>query len=796
MRSSWLLAIALAGPAGGCAAPSPLASREADGPLAEPGGSVRDAQVPAPPAVWVADPKDPGPSLPPAGRSLFDFVVMREVEGRKVSDLPFPLEALIRRIQDRLDPSVSSPPLKMVLIPRGRSLQRDAARPDFFRFPRAVLAADGEPRSVSGRSGALLKDRLYLGYQEKANLVEVISYNEAAGRFEFEVVRDYRPGGHARLVYADRALCVSCHQNAGPVFARPLWDETNANTGIAALLAAERRDFYGFPLEPGVDVPYLIDNATDRANLFSAWQLLWREGCGGMDPDAVRCRADLLSFALQYRLSGGQGFDMRSPAYGERFLPALARRARARWPGGWRVPSADLPNRNPMFGVSSQRTSLGPGGLGPPEAPGATARAQLAELVRRSDVPSQFEPLLPRAPLAVWPPPGTDDAGSGRAVAGLSEFFAASDIRRLDDHLARSGPVPGAVRKSWVAECTFEESARDGEPRRVSFACRGPETPPKMADGVFALEGRVYADGGRIRRGSIDRVALDGVEEMPELEVTSGALKNTGREVEAELRVVQATSRLHARRTTGEVLETLVFAWRQEPANPPIVRGASTPTTGRGLLRTADDFARVRSAIDVLARRTSSGETDALGEKPFRRASILEALEAELGLPPLTWCCEDATGMPPPIPDTHPRDGAGSPPSAGPPPRYQTFLRYCGRCHETADRFPPNFLHGRPGEVEAKIAQCAERIYFRLEMWGQEGMKRPKTPMPPENALRRLAVSREEWPGHPDLRTLRDYAGDILQSQSGLSPDLASLESRGYDNLRECLPGPRVGLRE
>jgi hypothetical protein len=381
-------------------------------------------------------------------------------------------------------------------------------------------------------------------------------------------------------------------------------------------------------------------------------------------------------------------------------------------------------------------------------------------------------------------------------VAGLSALFAASDARRLDDHLVRSGPAPGAVRRSWAAECTFEESARGGEPRRVSFACREPKTPPRTADGVFALAGRVYADGGRIRRGSIDRVALDGVEEMPELEVTSGTLRSGGREVEAELRIVQATSRLHARRTTGEVLETLVLAWKRELANPPVVGAASTPRTGRALLRTVDDFARVRSAIDVLARRTLAGETDALGEKPFRRAGILEALEAELGLPPLTWCCENATGMPPPIADLHPRDEAGSPPSAGPAPRYQTFLRYCGRCHDTADRFPPNFLHGRPGEVEAKLAQCAERIYFRLEMWGQEGTKRPKTPMPPENALRRLALSREKWPAHPDLRALRDYAGDILRSQSGLSPSLASLENRGYDNLRECLRVPRIGLGE
>jgi len=148
--------------------------------------------------------------------------------------------------------------------------------------------------------------------------------------------------------------------------------------------------------------------------------------------------------------------------------------------------------------------------------------------------------------------------------------------------------------------------------------------------------------------------------------------------------------------------------------------------------------------------------------------------------------------LPPPAPDTHPRDQAGSPASVDSPPRYHVFVRYCGRCHETADRFPPNFLHGTPAEVEANLTQCAERIYFRLGMWGKEPPTRPKTPMPPENALQDLAVSRDEWPGHADLHTLRDYAGDILRSESRTLPTLDTLQARGYGKLRPCLPDPRV----
>ena len=59
-------------------------------------------------------------------------------------------------------------------------------------------------------AGMLLADRLYLGYQEKAATIEVISYNETAARFEYQVVRDYREGGAAEVYYADRATCIAC----------------------------------------------------------------------------------------------------------------------------------------------------------------------------------------------------------------------------------------------------------------------------------------------------------------------------------------------------------------------------------------------------------------------------------------------------------------------------------------------------------------------------------------------------------------------------------------------------------
>jgi hypothetical protein len=100
----------------------------------------------------------------------------------------------------------------------------------------------------------------------------------------------------------------------------------------AATLLASGRSFYGIPVDRGIDVPYAIDNASERANGFALTQKLWREGCGGRSA-AGRCRAGLFAAALRHALSGGQTWtpDARFPQAVDKPLREQARR---RWPGG------------------------------------------------------------------------------------------------------------------------------------------------------------------------------------------------------------------------------------------------------------------------------------------------------------------------------------------------------------------------------------------------------------------------------------------------------------------------------
>ena len=162
---------------------------------------------------------DSGTNLPAIGRSLFDEILV----GESARDLhvPFPFPKLLAELNARAGCAADDEPCyRAVLIPLGRSLQRTAAAPEFFRYPRMVIAFNGESKRSHKNVFPLLKDRLYLGYQEKVNIIEVISYNEEAGRFEFQLVKNYRDNAKPQVFYANRSVCASCHQNQAPIFSR------------------------------------------------------------------------------------------------------------------------------------------------------------------------------------------------------------------------------------------------------------------------------------------------------------------------------------------------------------------------------------------------------------------------------------------------------------------------------------------------------------------------------------------------------------------------------------------------
>ena len=278
----------------------------------------------------------------------------RPAPGGAVYDVPFPFEQLLERLEWAAGAgSMPRSPLDATLIPLGRSLQREAAAPDYFGSPRIVVGVTGEPATGHGALGLRLKGRLFLGYQPRARVLEVISYNAAANRFEFQLVHDYGPGGEPRVRYARRALCTSCHQNAGPIFADAGWNETSANARIASRLDGLGPRFHGVAVTRSDRAAGAIDSAADDASLLVVYQRLWNEGCASGELRRVaRCRAGALQAMVQYRLSGYAGFDRGAVLYAADYLPTQVRSWAERWADGLLIPDSNLPDRSPLMSPS------------------------------------------------------------------------------------------------------------------------------------------------------------------------------------------------------------------------------------------------------------------------------------------------------------------------------------------------------------------------------------------------------------------------------------------------------------
>ncbi|MFQ5935819.1 MAG: hypothetical protein ACE5LB_05375 [Acidiferrobacterales bacterium] len=690
------------------------------------------------------------------GRSFFDFLVTVEQDGRKIYKVPFPFTALTNKIQEHLSKDgLGDSPLKQVLIPLGRSLQRNTAAPDFFKYPRIVVAVDTEPAVKDGQAGLLLKDRLFLGYQEKANVIEVISYNQEAGRFEFQVVRDYAHGRIPQVFYAKRTICTACHQNGGPIFSRRPWDETNANPHIAARLQIEGQDFHGVPVNTPGEVPLAIDVSIHEANLYSAYQLLWRESCGDNRDlvQSIRCRASILTSILQYRLSERRNFDTDSRQYRDNFLTVFVKRWRDRWPGGLWLPNPDIPNRDPL----------------PANATGS----------------AHLDPLNERPSYGTWSVSRDDDLH--RVIAGLAEFMTEVDVRKLDQHVFNTGLHSDSPRKLYWRACEFTGTKKQVLVYRLGFKCGDPAA--NDSEGL-AMTGWIDTKDGDAVTGTITWLKIDDAELFHNLKVASSRLERHDDQWLMHLRVLDKDRGLHVRQADGSALEHLTLrgrgAWPVSDYSPP--KSALQPWYGDAVLTVMDDFSLVDAAIDEMVGRSLSGKLDVFSSKPFRRKYIMRALFSQLGMTPIEWCCNDDGSMPPVRVDggqeTDPSPLSADEGMGG----LQTFYRYCASCHRTSDRFPPNFLSGNQEQVASNLAQCAQRIYFRLQMWRLRPGERSISAMPPISALRARHIGTEQWRNSSDLAGLQQYVAKLLESETDLSLRQQDTLGRDYEHLRACLP--------
>lgn len=666
--------------------------------------------------------------LPPAGRSLFDELTRVQAGADETQRVPYPFEALLRMLESRAGTdALGRPGLAAVLIPLGRSLQRNASSERPFDHPRVVAAVTGEVRESAG--APLLKDRLFLGFQDEAGVLEVISYNETAGRFEFQVVKNYRAGREPQVFYANRTVCTACHHNAAPIFSRPSWDETNANPAVARALAARAPSFHGVAVARGVDVPNAIDDAVARANRFAIAQAVWRDGCArvrqGSDP--VDCRRAALAVALRSRLSAGGEVDLGSGRAQNALVRPLGAAWRDTWPAGLVEPDPSIPNRDPFFGDAQriERSDEAPWG--------------------RDEITPGTDPLALRAPLAIW---HGDADGIEQFARALASMLAVSDIAALDRRLAQA-PAEGPAERIAL-DCLPAALARPA----VELRCSGSTEAGAAAtlEAALRLEGtRLYATIARLQVGKLAarRVVL-----APAPIVRKGAA--------SEARLTVAARGASARLADGRSLAALEVAWTP----------AADAMAYRVHLELDEAFAALDRALDAIADATRAGRSDALSDLPFRRTALVRALFAHLRIDPLPADCCGAAGA---LPAARLEHGA-SRRTEDLPAALRPFHQHCGACHAAPDASPPGFLHGDAAQVEASLARCAPRIAYRLDMWRTAPARRAKVPMPPPS----FAASWEHAPPAGDLALMRSTIARLLAAAGPASPD------RAYERLPAC----------
>ncbi len=519
--------------------------------------------------AWIEQASRPGPDTASIGVSRFDQVFRQETGHYSI---PYPFERLVEALEAQLD-NGKIPAVRQVFVPMGRSLQRDAPAPDYFRFPRKVIALEGEPVSVGRQAGQVMEYRLFIAHQPSTETLEVISYNDAAGRFEFQVVADYGADKTPLVRPANRVMCMSCHHNAAPIFARIPWSETSFNVEVASkLVAALPRQYSSLigivTLDAGV-----IDVLAERANYLSAAQAIWKQGC-----DSVACRAAMLRAALQYRLSGESSFDSTAANYRREYFDALTRNWSHNWPRGLALQGSRLTDRNPFAGDTET---------------------------------IEDDPLLARPAQATWHQ--VDSILADGIIYRLAGFFTRSDIQRIDRHLIAAASSRTVANYRYEAACRAQPSGAG----RHTLSC-GDNASPQ------SLQAQLEVEMLRDKIISLRLISFRIPHDTNLLQPAITELTRFPRRLEARLGHDRA--QLSLRLANGDRIDSMTLHWNES------LLGESR----LGITLSAES-AIVDQAVARLLDNHQAGHADSLRQGVFRRKPVLQELMRALSMDPLQW---------------------------------------------------------------------------------------------------------------------------------------------------------------
>ena len=248
--------------------------------------------------------------LPPRGRSYFDYMLASAGIAYDGKPLPAKGNPFVQLVHDMNKQTF----FFAGLFPYGRSLQKMAAYPDSLRYPRVILASTADKQNTN----MPFTGRLFVGYVEPAGKLEVISYNPAMGRYEFQVVTNFYPGGKAKLSYVDRKVCMRCHQGGVPIFAGGDWLEAtafNPELRAAAEKAIGAANYMGIPLardQPSevfdlISRPERVDDMVTFGARIIGYQKAMHSMCSQekSKKKILACRKELVKWMIVTNLDAG-----------------------------------------------------------------------------------------------------------------------------------------------------------------------------------------------------------------------------------------------------------------------------------------------------------------------------------------------------------------------------------------------------------------------------------------------------------------------------------------------------------
>lgn len=353
-------------------------------------------------AFFTKSPHAGAQDLPPQGASFFDSMqntVGIVYDGKPLPLEPHPFEALLKKLNQHSSFFTS-------VVPFGRSLQKMAAYPQSLKYPRVLVATSELSKDLNTH----FRGRLFIAYVEAAKKLEVISYNPIMGRYEFQIVDNFYPGGKAQARYMPRNLCLRCHQGGTPIFAGGEWLETTAfNPELLKLAQAAigSKEYMGIPLTRDdasskyelIPKPEHFEDMVRFGALLIGYQKAWEDICAS-SRNKVQCKKKLLTWMLVTNLADNISLEPDRELL-RAFVSVLGK-------GTIKVASEILPDHNPVV------------------------NGQLSY-----HMPPEIDPSLPREPMKIIMPSQGDALGLQFYkfhifVKGMGQsFFTEKDFAQL-----------------------------------------------------------------------------------------------------------------------------------------------------------------------------------------------------------------------------------------------------------------------------------------------------------------------------------------------------------------------------